>query len=99
MNEFLLFFTPLLLLNYFLFNGFLFLQKSGGKPPQPLPLEGSWVPCQWNQLCIKFTESDDFEKYRNCPKPIHAYHGNCKAKMPSIDHPHQFEAWKVKPSH
>ena len=28
-NDFLLFFTPLLLLNYFLFNLFLFLQKSG----------------------------------------------------------------------
>ena len=58
------------------------------------------VPCQWNrQLCITFTKSDDFKKYRNCPKPIHAYHGNCKAKMPSIDHPHQVEAWKVKLSH
>ena len=42
--DFLLFFTPLLLLNYFLFNLFLFLQKSGGAkaPPQPLPLRG---PC------------------------------------------------------
>ena len=28
-NDFLLFFTPLLLLNYFLFNLFLFLQKRG----------------------------------------------------------------------
>ena len=40
-NDFLLFFTPLLLLNYFLFNLFLFLQKSGGggglKPPPPAP--------------------------------------------------------------
>ena len=45
--DFLLFFTPLLLLNYFLFNLFLFLQKSGGgggaKAPQPLPLRG---PCE-----------------------------------------------------
>ena len=32
-NDVLLFFTPLLLLNYFLFNLFLFLQKSG--PPVP----------------------------------------------------------------
>ena len=31
-NDLLLFFTPLLLLNYFLFNLFLFLQKSGGNP-------------------------------------------------------------------
>ena len=29
-NDFLLFFTPLLLLNYFLFNLLLFLQNSGG---------------------------------------------------------------------
>ena len=50
------------------------------------------VPCQWNrQLCISFTESVDYEKYRNCPKPIHAYHGNCNAKMPTIDDPHPFE--------
>ena len=37
-NDFLLFFTQLLLLNYFLFNLFLFLQKSRGgvaKPPIP----------------------------------------------------------------
>ena len=38
-NDVLLFFTPLLLLNYFLFNFFLFLQKSGGLF-QPLPLRG-----------------------------------------------------------
>ena len=46
-NDFLLFFTPLLLLNYLLFNLFLFLQKSGGgglkSPPQPLPLRGPWI--------------------------------------------------------
>ena len=32
------------LLNYFLFNLFLFLQKSGGgaKAPQPLSLRGPW---------------------------------------------------------
>ena len=35
-NEFLLFFTLLLLLNYFLFNSFLFLQKSPPHPPLPL---------------------------------------------------------------
>ena len=47
-NDFLLFFPPLLLLNYFLLNLFLFLQKSGGaKAPQPLPLRG---PCKWNIL-------------------------------------------------
>ena len=40
---FLLFFTPLLLLNYFLFNLFFSCKKVGGlKPPQPLPLRG---PC------------------------------------------------------
>ena len=42
-NDFLLFFTVLLLLNYFLFNLFLFLQKSGGgakAPPAP-PYAGS----------------------------------------------------------
>ena len=36
-NDFLLFFTPLLLLNYFLFNLFLFLQKSGGAKAPPAP--------------------------------------------------------------
>ena len=35
--DFLLFFTPLLLLNYFLFNLFLFLQKSGGAKAPPAP--------------------------------------------------------------
>ena len=39
------------LLNYFLFNLFLFLRKSGGAkaPPQPLPLRG---PC-WISLAIQ----------------------------------------------
>ena len=36
-NDFLLFFTPLLLLNYFLLNLFLFLQKSGGALAPPAP--------------------------------------------------------------
>ena len=36
-NDFLLFFTPLLLLNYFLINLFLFLQKSGGAKAPPAP--------------------------------------------------------------
>ena len=36
-NDFLLFFTSLLLLNYFLFNLFLFLQKSGGAKAPPAP--------------------------------------------------------------
>ena len=36
-NDFLLFFTPLLLLNYFLLNLFLFLQKSGGAKAPPAP--------------------------------------------------------------
>ena len=36
-NDFLLFSTPLLLLNYFLFNLFLFLQKSGGAKAPPAP--------------------------------------------------------------
>ena len=36
-NDFLLFFTSLLLLNYFLFNLFLFLQKSGGAKAPPSP--------------------------------------------------------------
>ena len=47
-NDFLLFFTPLLLLNYFVFNFFLFLQKRGAlKPPQPLPLCGPWERKIW----------------------------------------------------
>ena len=36
-NDFLLFFTPLLLLSYFLFNLFLFLQKSEGAKAPPAP--------------------------------------------------------------
>ena len=36
-NDFLLFFTPLLLLNYFVFNFFLSLQKSGGAEAPPTP--------------------------------------------------------------
>ena len=36
-NDFLLFFTSLLLLHYFLFNLFLFLQKSGGAKAPPAP--------------------------------------------------------------
>ena len=56
---FLLFFTPLPLLNYFLFNLFLFLQKSGGskaRPPQPLPLRGpcNISPSFWN-WCVDDT--------------------------------------------
>ena len=50
-HNFLLFFTLLLLLNYFLYNLFLFLQKSGGggaKAPQPLPLHS---PCIHNLDC------------------------------------------------
>ena len=32
------------------------------------------VPCQWNrQLCKMISPALE---YRNCPKPIHAYHGN-----------------------
>ena len=43
-NDFLLFFTLLLLLNYFLFNLFLFLQKSGGaKAPSAPPSARSLV--------------------------------------------------------
>ena len=41
------------LLNYFLFNLFLFLQKSGGgglKPPQPLPLRGPWIELYYDLL-------------------------------------------------
>ena len=48
-NEFLLFFTPLLLLNYFLFNLFLFLQKKWGggakAPPSPSLFRGPSLDC------------------------------------------------------
>ena len=50
-NDFLLFFTPLLLLNYFLFNLLLFLQKRGGggaKVPHPLPLRGPCVYLEYS---------------------------------------------------
>ena len=52
-NNFLVFFTPLLLLNYFLFNLFLFLQKSAGggggaKAPTPSP-----SICAVPAVCLK----------------------------------------------
>ena len=46
------------------------------------------VPCQWNRQLCKRTSSA--LEYRNCPKPIHAYHGNCHVKMPTLDNPYQF---------
>ncbi|KAL9971859.1 hypothetical protein ACROYT_G018072 [Oculina patagonica] len=52
------------------------------------------VPCQWNrQLCRPrhVIEEVDYDLYRNCSKPIHAYHINCKRKMPTIDNPYQFD--------
>ena len=45
------------------------------------------VPCQWNrQLCKRTSTALE---YRNCPKPIHAYHGNCHVKMPTLDNPYK----------
>ena len=62
-NDFLLFFTPLLLLNYFLFNLFLFLQKNGGaKAPQPLPLRGPWLVT----IVIKSQETGTSPGYYEC---------------------------------
>ena len=54
------------------------------------------VPCQWNrQLCrphrIPMTKEVDFDLYRICAKPMHAYHGNCDAKMPTMENPYQFD--------
>ena len=46
------------------------------------------VPCQWNrQLCKRTSPA---LQYRNCSKPIHAYHGNCHVKMPTLDKPDQY---------
>ena len=46
------------LLNYFLFNLFLFLQKSGGggglKPLQPLPLRGPWTRLKFFHILCEF---------------------------------------------
>ena len=51
-DDFLLFLALLFSLNYFWFNLFLFLQKSGGlKLPQPLPLRG---PCDIYE-CVRFS--------------------------------------------
>lgn len=49
------------------------------------------VPCQWNrQLSRGLSREVDFDKYHNCPKPIHAYHGNGMARMPTMDNFRQF---------
>ena len=54
---FLLFFTPLLLLNYFLFNFFLFLQKGGRgakAPPAPPSARSLYIFVDgqsWTYLC------------------------------------------------
>ena len=44
-------------IKFFLFNWFLFLQKSGGggglKPPQPLPLRGSGSKGMLGKVCAK----------------------------------------------
>lgn len=49
------------------------------------------APCQWNrQLYRGLSREADFDKYHNCPKPIHAYHGNGLARMPSMYNFHQF---------
>ncbi|KAL9978846.1 hypothetical protein ACROYT_G016421 [Oculina patagonica] len=49
------------------------------------------VPCQWNrQLSRGLSGEADFDSYHNCPKPIHAFHGNGKARMPTMDNNYQF---------
>ena len=45
------------------------------------------LPCSWNrQLCHDnkkdMVGTDLFKLYHTCPEPIHAYHGNCRSKMP-----------------
>ena len=52
-NDFLLFFTPLLLLSYFLFNLFLFLQKSGGAKAPPAPPSARSL--RFNSLCSSWS--------------------------------------------
>ena len=52
------------------------------------------VPCQWNrQLCRKpyLIKEVDYNLYRYCAKPIHAYHGNCKVDMPTMNNSYQFD--------
>lgn len=49
------------------------------------------VPCQWNRQLYRGLSRDvDFDKFHNCPKPIHAYHGNGVARMPTMNNFHQF---------
>lgn len=49
------------------------------------------VPCQWNrQLYLGLSHEVDFDNYHNCPKPIHAYHGNFMTRMPTMYNFHQF---------
>ena len=47
------------------------------------------VPCQWNrQLAHQYDKAEDnFEVYHHCPKPHHAYHGNGKKIMPTLEDP------------
>ena len=58
-NNFLLFFTPLLLLNYFLFNSFLFLQKSGRAKELPAPTSARSLACR-----TPIYHPDPFEDFR-----------------------------------
>ena len=66
-----LFFTPLLLLNYFLFNLFLFLQKSGGALAPPAPpsarslLQGMLQQANLNKGVANNTVSSTFCKNIN----------------------------------
>ena len=50
------------------------------------------VPCQWNrQFCrpknTAIRNQVDYDLYHSCIKPFHAYHGNCKVDIPTMENP------------
>ena len=52
------------------------------------------VPCQWNrQLAHK---ADNFEVYHHCPRPHHAYHGNGKNIMATLEDPNLFSPAEIQ---
>ena len=51
----------------------------------------------WNrQLCRRFDTQDSFDVYHDCPKPHHAYYGNGKNIMPTLEDPNLFKPAEIQ---